>query len=309
MYSSLQSLEDISSQMRLLLLFSLLILVVYLLFRRRIERVSFQMFLPTTQSVALTRQQFINPDIEYSVSLEFYKPFSFFCNCRILLTMKKLPYSKVVTSPASQSVHSDSEMKRLSSSYVLKNYPYSDLQAHQKYLSNSKKKGKKEAHLSKDTKLQKSQQSSKLTAFVSSVCIFIKIVLFVPRQLYALGKFFYSFIDQLSIEKIKVYRLTKKFPLFLDFLLPSRVKHIKLNGVTLPPVIHNGRIYIDDRFLKLGQNEIRIQYYSKVNMLPVGLMQDDHRLVWRPDGIGLSSLFPSFDQSLFNITLSCQSTS
>ena len=97
------------------------------------------MFLPTTQSVALIRQQFIHPDIEYSVSLEFYKPFSFFCNCRILLTMKKLPYSKVVASPASQSVHSDSEMKRLSSSYVLKNYPYSDLQAHQKYLSNSKK--------------------------------------------------------------------------------------------------------------------------------------------------------------------------
>lgn len=135
----------------------------------------------------------------------------------------------------------------------------------------------------------------------------VHLVAWLPRLLCKIWARACLFVDQFSVDRIKEFRLRKKFPLFLDFYLPSRVKHVKLNGMTLPPVVFNGRIYIDDRFLKLGPNEVRIQYYSKVNMLPVGLRQNRDRLIWEPRGIGLAGLFPSFDQSLFNITFSCQS--
>ena len=140
--------------------------------------------------------------------------------------------------------------------------------------------------------------------FFKKIIMAFNIIFWVPKKLFKLWNYICISIDQFSIDRIKEFRLRKKFPLFLDFYLPARVKHIKLNGVTLPPVLHNGRIYIDDRFLKLGSNEIRIQYYSKVNMLSTGIQENSHRLIWNPKGIGLASLFPSLDQSLFNITLS-----
>jgi hypothetical protein len=261
------------------------------------------MFLPTTKKIAMIRQQYILPDIEYSVSVEFYKPFSFFCNCRILLNMKKLPYSRSIV-PSTKS-HISFPSKKLSTSYVLKNYPYSDLQAHQKYLSNSKKADSKGSSL-KNMKMS-CQHSSKFSIIWKLGVSVFHLFIWFPRKILRIWEYICLFIDQFSIERIKEYRLRKKFPLFLDFYLPCRVKHIKLNGVTLPPVVHNGRIYIDDRFLKLGINEIRVQYYSKVNMLPTGLQQDSRRLIWQPKGIGLASLFPSFDQSLFNISLSLYS--
>jgi hypothetical protein len=221
--------------------------------------------------------------------------------------MKRLPYSNNVTTPKTSET---SDAKRLSSSYVLKNYPYSDLQAHKKYLSNSKKShsqnmmGKEGDFVNNKS----SQVKLKNTNIIfSSILMIWNMTTWLPRKIFKIYSYLSSIIDRLSIDRIKVYRLTSKFPLFLDFFLPARVKHIKLNGVTLPPVIHNGRIYIDDRFLKLGKNEIRLQYYSKVNMLPTGLMEDEHKLTWDPKGIGMPSLFPSFDQSLFNITMSCQS--
>ena len=40
-------------------------------------------------------------------------------------------------------------------------------------------------------------------------------------------------------------------------------------------------------------------------MLPTSIQENSQRLIWNPKGIGLGSLFPSLDQSLFNITLSC----
>jgi hypothetical protein len=201
-------------------------------------------------------------------------------------------------------------IKNLSSSYVLKNYPYSDLQAHQKYLSNSKKLNKQDNTSKPDSgkKISKTEPNiPKQTMFMKILIKSLCVLTYLPSKILSVWNCLCLFIDQFSIERIKVYRLRKKFPLFLDFYLPSRVKHIRMNGVTLPPVVHNGRIYIDDRFLKLGLNEIRVQYYSKVNMLPIGLRQDSQRLVWQPKGIGLASLFPSFDQSLFNISFSCYS--
>ena len=303
MNRSLKTLEEISSQMRLLLLISLLILVIYLLVKKRIDKISFKMFLPTTNKIALIRQQVIRPDIEYSVTLEFYKPFSFFCNCKILLDMKKLPYSRSVSYKSKSA-----PIKNLSSSYVLKNYPYSDLQAHKKYLSNSKKlnKQKDDTDNNKNSTEPDDLEPSLMSKILSKL---VYMVLYFPKKIIKIWNCLCMFIDQFSIERIKEYRLRKKFPLFLDFYIPCRVKNIRLNGVILPPVVYNGRIYIDDRFLKLGLNEIRIQYYSKINMLPIGLKQDPQRLIWQPKGIGLASLFPSFDQSLFNITFSCHSKS
>ena len=304
MNKTLRSLEELSSQMRLLLLLSLMILVVYLLVKNRIDRISFRMFLPATNKVASTRQQFISPDIEYSVTIEFYKPFSFFCNCRILLHMNKLPYSRVLPFPGPKEA---APLDRLSSSYVLKNYPYSDLQAHRKFVSNSKKSEKKHTRRRPDRPRDSDATRPSNGIIRKAARLLQATVMWLPRQLARLWSGVGVLVDQFSVDRIKEFRLRKKFPLFLDFYLPSRVKHVKLNGMTLPPVVFNGRIYLDDRFLKLGANEVRIQYYSKVDMLPVGLRLSPHRLAWEPQGAGLAGLFPSFDQSLFNISLSCLS--
>jgi hypothetical protein len=217
-----------------------IIYIAYKLTMKRFEKNLFRMFYPTSQADAEYRQKCVKSQIFYDAKLTFLKDESFFCNCKIFINFDKIPYGE---SGYFQSVGKTEKVRKriLSKRYIVPNYSFTDYEAHQKFESFP------------ENLTQSQPKEEQQPSFFNQVIKYLFMTLFLfPNQILRGIKGLANYIDKsdFSIKEEKYFR--ERFPLFMEFYLPCKLKTFKLNGVTLNTIFQNGRLYIDDRFLKKG---------------------------------------------------------
>lgn len=207
---------------------------------RRFEKNLFRMFYPTCQKDAEYRQKCVKSQIYYDAKLTFLKDESFFCNCKIFINFDKIPYGE---SGYFESVGNTEKVRKriLSKRYIVPNYSFTDYEAHQKFESFPENLIKPKPKIK--------HKPSLLNQIVKYFFIYLFLL---PNQILRAIRALVNYIDKsdFSIKEEKYFR--ERFPLFMEFYLPCKLKTFKLNGVTLNTIFQNGRLYIDDRFLKKG---------------------------------------------------------